>query len=692
MNKLVLAASAFLISINVAAKSDDPFLWLEDVEGKQALDWVKAQNKVTESELGQLPMYQSIYDDTLAVMDSKHKITSVKIRGDKVYNMWKDGENVRGLYREANLDDYLAGKPKWQKVFSVDELAKTHGKNWVFDSLECLYPEFTRCLLGLSIGGADAIEVKEFDLIKRDFVKGGFTVAEAKQSISWRDIDHLYIGTDFGQDSMTDSGYPRMSKLWKRGTPLKSAKLLFTGKKESVSAGAYRIFGEKGHHDVIYESKTFYTRDYYLIDDDKQVTVVMPDSASIAGFNNNMIFVELKSDWHYKEQQFIQGSYITASVESVKKGAPDYQLFLEPEKRKIIKSISFSKNYIWVNWLENVKSRLERFSYAKNGSWNRKVIDIDSKGRIAAYGFKEENDNFFINYESFLQPDTLYYVEGQSLKLNMLQQLPHQFDASKFVVEQHEVKSLDGTLIPYFLLMPKALKKNGKNPTLLYGYGGFEVSLQSNYSGVLGTGWLERGGVYVLSNIRGGGEFGPAWHQSALKENRHKAYEDFEAIARDLIAKKITSPQHLGAMGGSNGGLLMGNMLTRSPELFNAIVCAVPLLDMLRYNKLLAGASWMGEYGNPDIEEEWAYIKTFSPYHMLKKNTEYPRALFTTSTRDDRVHPGHARKMVAKMLDMDKDVLYYENMEGGHGGAANNKQSAHLQAMIYSYLFARLQK
>ena len=340
--------------------------------------------------------------------------------------------------------------------------------------------------------------------------------------------------------------------------------------------------------------------------------------------------------------------------------------------------------------MDNVRSVLERMSLDDNEQWNSAILPMETKGSIKAFGMQEDSDNFFVTYSSFLQPSTLYYIEGKSLKLLELQKLPEKFDATKLKVEQHFATSKDGTKASYFLVMNKNTTLDSKNPTLLYGYGGFEVSMRPYYSSLLGKAWLENGGVYALANIRGGGEYGPKWHQAALKEHRQKAYEDFEAIARDLIQRKITSPKHLGAQGGSNGGLLVGNMITRSHELFNAIVCQAPLLDMKRYNKLLAGASWMAEYGNPDIAEEWEYIKPFSPYHNLNKDTSYPKVLFTTSTRDDRVHPGHARKMVAKMKSMGHDVLYYENIEGGHGGAADNNQVAHLYAMAYSYLFEQL--
>jgi len=681
-----------LLGINsaIANEKDDSYLWLEDVDGKKAMDWVVAQNKISESELSSSPLYKEIHQQTLNILNDKNKIKYVSIRGDKVYNFWRDEKSIRGLYREANLKDYLVNKPKWETVFDLDDIAKKEDENWVYKGISCLFPDYELCLLMLSRGGADATVVREFNIKKREFVENGFNLAEAKSSVSWKDKDSLYVGTDFGDGSLTDSGYPRISKLWKRGTKIDFAETIFEGKKQSVAAGVYRSFSIHGNTDYAYESTSFYTNNAFLLDDGQQIPITKPDSADISGIYKDQLFVQLKKDWQYQSKLFKQGSIITASMKSVKSGQPDYSVFVEPSSKRIINSLSFSENYIWVSWLDNVRTIVERFEKRQDGKWSTAKIPLDSKGSISVFGMQEDSDSFFVTYENFLKPDTLYFIDGKSLKLTELQSLEAKFDSSKLKVAQHFATSKDGTKVPYFLVMNKNTKLDSKNPTLLYGYGGFEVSLRPSYSALSGSAWLSRGGVYALANIRGGGEYGPSWHQSALKENRQRAYEDFEAIAKDLIARKITSPRHLGAQGGSNGGLLMGNMITRSPELFNAIICQVPLLDMKRYNKLLAGASWMAEYGNPDIAEEWEYIKHFSPYHNLSEDKKYPRVFFTTSTRDDRVHPGHARKMVAKMKGMGHDVLYYENIEGGHGGASDNNQTAHLYAMLYSYLFNQL--
>lgn len=669
---------------------EDPHLWLEEVQDEKALNWVKAQNAVSETELRQSGYYDALKKDALEVLNSKDKIRYVSIRGDKVYNFWRDANNVRGIYREAKLADYLANTPRWQTVIDIDKLGKKEGENWVYKGINCLFPKYQKCLLSLSRGGADATVVREFDMPSRRFVKDGFFLPEAKSNISWKDENTVYVGTDFGDGSLTDSGYPRISKLWKRNTKLSEAVTVFKGSKKSVSAGAYRSFSIHGNHDMAYEGLTFYTNKVYLLKNGKQVEIIKPDDARVSGLYNDNLFVSLKSDWTHAGKAFKQGAIIYTPLASIEKGQPEYKVFVEPSKTNIISGISFSKDYIWVSWMQNVRSVVERMSMNKNGEWQTVKLPMESKGSIGMSGFQEDSNVFFVTYSSFLQPSTLYYMNGDDFSKTELQRMPAWFDVDKFKVEQYFATSKDGTRVPYFLLMNKNTQLNGKNPTLLYGYGGFEISMRPKFSGLLGKAWLERGGVYALANIRGGGEYGPSWHQAALKEKRQRAYEDFEAIAEDLIRRNVTSPRHLGAQGGSNGGLLMGNMITRSPKLFNAIVCQVPLLDMKRYNKLLAGASWMAEYGNPDVPEQWDYIQAFSPYHNLSKDKRYPKVFFTTSTRDDRVHPGHARKMVARMKNMGHDVYYYENMEGGHGGAADNNQVAHLYAMVYSYLFEQL--
>ncbi|MCV6624744.1 MAG: prolyl oligopeptidase family serine peptidase, partial [Cellvibrionaceae bacterium] len=464
-------------------------------------------------------------------------------------------------------------------------------------------------------------------------------------------------------------------------------KLVHSAKQSSVSTGAYSIGLGDESVIIIYEGTDFYHSKRSLYDNGQTTAINIPDDADIEGLFKGRLYVQLKTDW----QNFPQGALIAADINGLKAGQAKFELFQAPGQGRFIKGVAFSQNSVLISWLDNVRSSIVRYSQTADGQWAEHKLALDDKAVLSISEVDLRYPEFQVSYSSFVEPASLYKFSDQKAAKLKLKAMPALFAAERFKVEQHWVNSKDGTRVPYYVVMDKDTVLNGNNPTLLYGYGGFEISLLPRYSAVLGKNWLERGGVYVLSNIRGGGEFGPAWHQSALKQNRHKAYQDFEAIAEDLIAKKITSPRHLGIQGGSNGGLLMGNAFTRRPDLYNAVVCQVPLLDMKRYNKLLAGASWMAEYGNPDIAQEWEFIKTFSPYHMVSKDKKYPKVFFTTSTRDDRVHPGHARKMVALMQSQGHDVLYYENIEGGHAGAADNRQRAELLAMVYAYLWERLQ-
>ncbi len=690
----LLAAGMTLMMSNMVQAEQDKFIWLEDVEGAKPMEWVKQHNAISSKSVKSYSKFDELVNNGLEIYNSKERIPYASRRGDYLYNFWKDETHTRGIYRRTTMEEYVKAEPKWETVLDIDALGKKEGVNWVYKGMSCQYPENIRCLVSLSRGGADAVEVREFDLSSKAFVPKSekpFFLSEAKSDLSWIDKDHVFVGTDFGGDEgVTDSGYPKVVKLWTRGTDLSDAKMVYSGDQKSVSIGAYVIYDDKTPLNLVYESKTFYTSNKSVYQDGKLITLPLPDDASIQGYFNSNLYIELKSDLTDNGKTFKQGTIVFTPINALLQQKPEYKVFVEPTSTASISGLSFTKSAIFVNWLDNVRSKLVRYQSNGKGNWKQDVVPFESNGAISVFDVEQDSDDFFVTYTSFLEPSSLYRVNGSNLSINKVKAMPQQFKAEKFKTEQHFATSKDGTKVPYFVVMAKNTQFDGKNPTLLYGYGGFEVSLRPSYSALTGKNWLEQGGVYVLSNIRGGGEYGPAWHQAALKKNRHKAYEDFEAIAEELISRKITSSKHLGIQGGSNGGLLMGAAFTRRPDLYKAVVCQVPLLDMKRFNKLLAGASWMGEYGNPDIADEWDYIKTYSPYHNLKKDTHYPKVFFTTSTRDDRVHPAHARKMVAKMEDMGIDVLYYENIEGGHAGAADNTQAAQLRAMTYAYLMQQL--
>ncbi len=673
-----------------ASVTDDPFLWLEEVDSEKSLNWAKQQNALSTKELEAYPQFAKLQEKLLENYQSEERIATITKRGDYFYNFWQDKTHIRGIYRRTSLAEYRKDNTRWETVIDFDQLAEDEDENWVYKGMQCLYPDAHLCLVNLSRGGADAVVIREFDMRTKAFVKDGFEVPEAKTTVNWVDENTLFIGSDFGEGSLTASGYPRIAKRWQRGTKLEDADIVYEGSEEAVGSFATRLFSKDGVFDYVIEYPSFFTTMIYMMHDGKLVKLNKPDSATLSGIFNKQLFIQLKQDWQLDDKTFKAGAVLYAPIADVLAGKPTYKLFVENAASKIVLGMSFTKSSILVNWLDDVKGVLQRYTPKKGGGYDIETIGIEANGRIAVQNANESSDDFFVLYESFLQPDSLLYVDGNTGKVETLKQLPEFFDASPYETKQYFATSKDGTRVPYFVVKRKDLELDASNPTLIYAYGGFEVSQRPFYSATVGMGWLELGGVYVLANIRGGGEYGPAWHRAALKTNRHKAFEDFEAIAEDLIAKKITAPEHLGISGGSNGGLLTGALMTRRPELYNAVVSQVPLLDMLRFHLLLAGASWAGEYGSPENPDERQYLASYSPYHNLTKEREYPRAFFTTSTRDDRVHPGHARKMVAKMKALGHDVLYYENIEGGHGGAANQKQSAYLNALIYTYLINQL--
>jgi prolyl oligopeptidase len=671
-----------------AKEQTDPYLWLEQIEGKKALSWVEGQNEATLAVLKAQPMFAETYENTLKIMNSDERIAYPSIHVKYIYNFWKDEKNERGIWRRTTIAEYLKSSPEWEILLDIDKLCKQEGEKWVYKGAVGLYPDYTHYIVYLSRGGGDAKVAREFDTNLKEFVKDGFYLPEAKGSVSWKDRDTVYVQTDFGQGSLTDSGYPRITKIWKRGTPLSAAKTIFEGQKKDVSVGCYVINTPERQYDVIHRGMTFYTSHTYMIKDGKLLKIDIPDDARLGGFFKNQMLVRLKSDWQIDEQTYKQGSLISIDYDKYLNGDRKFSVVAEPNERLNVVGFSNTKNLLLVNMLNNVRTELYKYRF-EDGLWQKEKVKAPGLGTFHVVSPDEQSDQYFLNYEDFLTPTSLYYVSEEQ-KRSKAKSLPAFFDSNNLDVKQLETISKDGTRIPYFLVKPEGMKLDGSNPTLLYGYGGFEISELPSYSSILGKTWLEKGGVYALANIRGGGEFGPKWHKSALKENRQRCYDDFIAVAEDLINKKVTSLRHLGIMGGSNGGLLVGAVFTQRPELFNAVVCQVPLLDMKRYNKLLAGASWMAEYGNPDIPEQWAYIQKYSPYQNVFPDKKYPQVFFYTSTKDDRVHPGHARKMVAKMEDMGHKVYYYENTEGGHAGAATNRQRALKDALTYTYLWMQL--
>jgi len=668
---------------------DDPYLWLEDISSERSLAWVREQNAATVRVLGTSGDFETLRQRLLAILDSKERIPGVAKHGAYYYNFWRDATHVRGLWRRTTLEEYKKADPAWETVLDLDRLAGAEDENWVWKGSDVLRPTYDRALIFLSRGGGDAVVVREFDLDTKEFVPDGFFLPEAKTGATWRNRDALYVGTDFGPGSLTHSGYPRIVKEWRRYSLLEEARTVFEGQTEDVSVSAEVAHDHGRMYEFIRHRKTFFTNEVCIRRGDEWVRIDKPDDARVDTFGDQ-ILLRLRSDWTIGGRMYPAGALLAADFEAYLRGDRKLTVVFEPTERKCLADTSATKNYLIINELDNVRNKLYLLRDAA-GQWTREPLDTAALGSIHAQGIdSEESDDYFLTVTDFLTPSGLYFGTAGQAAREKLKSLPAFFAADGLEIRQHETSSKDGTPIPYFQVSRKNLNLDGKNPLLLYGYGGFEVSLLANYIPAVGAAWLERGGVYVLANIRGGGEFGPNWHDAARKENRQRAYDDFVAVAKDLIARKVTAPNHLGIQGGSNGGLLMGVMLTQRPDLFQAVVCQMPLLDMKRFHKLLAGASWVDEYGDPEKAEDWSYISQYSPYQKVVKDQKYPRVLFMTSTRDDRVHPGHARKMFAKMKEQGHDVLYFENIEGGHSGAADNRQAAYMAALGYTFLIKEL--
>ena len=668
--------------------SDDPHLWLEDVTGEKQIAWVRERNAESTQALTSGTGFAAIEQRILSILDSKERIPAVTKIGDRYYNFWRDAANPKGVWRSTTLDEYRKAEPAWETVIDIDALAKAEHENWVWHGATVLEPEDRVCLVSLSRGGADADVVREFDLDSKAFVDGGFSLPEAKSRVAWRGRESLFVATDFGPGSLTASGYPRTVREWTRGTPLPEAEVVFEGQPNDMAVGASRDLTPGFERDFLVRQITFWTNEFFLRRGGHLIKIDKPDDAN-ASVHREWLLIELRSPWTVEETTFPAGALLAANFEAFLKGDRTLHVLFEPTDRTSLAAWAGTRNHILLTTLDNVRNRISALTFT-DGTWHREPLTgVPDIGTASISPVDEiESDDYWLVTSSPLEPSTLSLGSAATPTKapEKLKQTPAFFDASGMKVEQHEAVSQDGTRIPYFQIGRADLPADGSTPTLLYGYGGFEIPLLPGYSPASGVAWLEKGHAYVIANIRGGGEFGPRWHQAALKEKRHRAYEDFAAVAEDLIARKVSSPAHLGIMGGSNGGLLMGNMLTMRPELFGAVVCQVPLLDMRRFNKLLAGASWMGEYGDPDKPEEWAFIRGFSPYHNVARDRDYPPILITTSTRDDRVHPGHARKMTARLLEYGKPVLSYENIEGGHGGAADNKQKAFMDALGWTFL------
>jgi prolyl oligopeptidase len=681
------------IEYQTPGQTDNDHLYLEEVLGKKALEDVNKWNTRSLDKLMSDPRFNTMQAEALEILNSKDKIPYVSYRGGEVHNFWQDETHVRGVWRKSSLESYLSENTKWETVLDFDKLAKDENKNWVYKGNSCLGPDYKHCIVNLSDGGKDAVVRREFNTASKSWVKDGFITEESKGTMSWLDENHAVIGVDFGDNTMTDSGYPMIAKLWKRGTSLSEAKEIGQGEQQDVGYWGSVIELADGSREIMNaRSLTFYDSIYEWIpvkDGQPQAPVSMPlpKKKNIYGLFKDQMLIQLNEDW----REFKTGDLVSFDINDfMQDGSIEtVTIVFSPNEKSSLNNVGTTKSKLLLSISEDVTSAAFAFDFV-DGQWSSEKLDFPTNGTVSIGSTNDKEDVAFISSESFLKPDTLWTYNTASGEKAKAKGLPAWFDASTMISEQFFTTSSDGTQVPYFVVRNKNIAMDASNPTLLYGYGGFEVSINPSYSALRGKLWLENGGVYVLANIRGGGEYGPKWHQAGLKTERQRIYDDFIAVAESLIEKGITSPKHLGIEGGSNGGLLMGVMFTQRPDLFNAVICAVPLLDMMRYHKMLSGASWMGEYGNPEDAVEGAFLRQISPYHNVDPASDYPEVFFVTSTKDDRVHPAHARKVAKRMEDQGHEFLYYENIDGGHSAAANLKETAKRLALQHTYLMQKL--
>jgi prolyl oligopeptidase len=676
------------------ATADDPFVWLEEIQGERALDWARQENARTLGELQADPRYQQFYDRALEILQASDRIPFVSFRPDGLYNFWQDAQHVRGIVRRTTLASYRSANPQWETVLDVDALAAAEGKSWVYQGMNCLPPEERRCLVSLSDGGRDANVVREFDLVERRFVDGGFSLPDGKQFATWLDRDTILVGRDWGEGTMTASGYPFVIKRLRRGQALDLAQELYRGNASDVLASPAVLRDSDGRvHGVgAYRGVDFFNREFVLFREAGNVTLPLPRRSSIAGIVDGRLLVSIDEEWTpspgitFAPDSVL--SYDLAEWQRDPMGARP-TLVWAPGPRQTLSGLATTHGKLLLTVLDNVRGRAFAYDYV-DGAWRSTEVALPRNATIGIAAASDQDEQAMFSVTDYLNPTRLYHYDAAGGELATLKTTPPRFNASNHIVEQFEAPSRDGTRVPYFVIRPRDMPMDGSTPTLLYGYGGFQSSQVPNYSGTMGRLWLEQGNAYVVANLRGGGEFGPQWHQTAQLANKQRTWDDYIAVAEDVIRRRITSPRRLGVVGGSQGGLLVGTAITQRPELFNAAIIQVPLFDMLRYHLMGAGASWIGEYGDPRIAEQRAWIEAYSPYQRLVAGTNYPTPFILTSTADDRVHPGHGRKAAARLAALNQPYYYYENIEGGHAAAANLRETARRIALEYTYASRRL--
>jgi prolyl oligopeptidase len=677
-----------------AAAEDYEFAYLDEIEGDRALAWARQENERTLGELQADPRYQQFNARALQILQARDRIPFVSFRPDGLHNFWQDENHVRGIWRRTSMASYRTDAPEWETILDIDALSAAENANWVYRGAQCLPPAETRCLVTLSDGGRDAVEIREFDTTTRRFVEGGFRLPVGKQQVTWLDADTLLVAREWGPGTMTESGYPFVVKRLRRGQTMEQAEEVFRGTAQDVSAGPMVLRDASGAVQAVgfRRGVNFFDSEYTMLVDGRPVRLNLPPKSSPVGIVDGRVLVRLNQEWEAAPgARFAADSLISYDLAEWRRdpNAARPDLVWAAGDRQTLSSVGTTRDSLIVTMLDNVRGRAVAMNYA-GGRWTSRPIALPANATIGLAAASDESDEAMFSVADYLTPNTLWYYDGASGRLETLKTTPARFNAANHVVEQHEATSRDGTRVPYFVVRPRNMPMDGSTPTLLYGYGGFQVSQVPNYSGTMGALWLEQGNAYVVANLRGGGEFGPAWHQTAQRENKQRTWDDYIAVAEDLIRRRITSPRRLGVVGGSQGGLLVGTAITQRPELFNAAIVQVPLFDMLRFHRMSAGASWIGEYGNPEIPAERAWIEAYSPYQRLTAGRTYPTPFILTSTKDDRVHPGHGRRAAARLAQLGQPYYYYENIDGGHSAAANLQESARRVALEYTYASRRL--
>lgn len=672
--------------------ADDPFIWLEETRSEEALAWVRAQNERALQTLGDDPRFAAVQAEALAILDAKDRIPGVSFTPYGLVNFWQDAKNPRGLVRVTTLASYRTDDPVWETILDIDALARAEAREWVYKGMTCLPPAGTRCMVALSDGGKDATELREFDVATRTFVKDGFFLPESQGGVQWVDEDTLLVSRDFGNDTVTESQYPFTTREWKRGTDIAAAPEIFRGEPTDVSSQAFIVRDNQGvvHARAARRGTSFFESDYFVWTGSDWLKLDMPKKAGLGGIIDGQLLFSTNEPWTIGGITYPADAILSADLEAFKadpNGAAK-TLVWKPAERQTARGISTTKDSLYVSLLDNVRGKVLKFDHDASG-WRSVAVDLPQNATLGVAAASDETGEVMFASTDFLTPSQVWYSDGAG-KPQVIKTSPERFDAAGLQITQHEATSADGTQVPYFVVAKKGVKMDGSTPALLYGYGGFQVPQLPGYSGTIGKLWLEKGGAYVLGNMRGGGEFGPEWHQSAMGANKQRTWDDFIAIAEDVQRRGLTSARRLGVMGGSQGGLLVGTAITQRPELFNAAIVQIPLFDMLRLTEIGRGASWIGEYGDPRVAEQRKWIEAYSPYQKLTAEVTYPMPFYWASTADDRTHPAHARKAAAKMSANDQPYYYFEDMTGGHSGGVDNAQRAKIQALQYVYLMQRL--